>query len=171
MGGMMQTQMGGGMGAMPMGGMVPMGGVGMGMMMGQPMSMMGGQPMGMMSAMGGGPGQPRQGSGLGIESIPAPPEELSEPKVLLRPDLGGGLSVSLIFRFGVLASTYNGASAVYLVLKNCADQPLRCVLLGTPAFYARFFSDTLTPFTLFPSNRSCFSSLWLTQASQGWIPR
>ena len=108
--------MGGGMGGMPMGGMSAMGGMG---------GMGGMGAMGGMSAMGGGMQQQQLGARPASEAAPALAEELSEPKQLLRPDLSGGLSVALVFRFNVQASTYNGASAVYLVLRNCGDQPLR----------------------------------------------
>ena len=115
----------GGLGGMGMGGMGGMGMMGGGMGMGGGMMGMMGQPMapsGGMGVMAGGPGM----RPAAVQAAPLVVEEqLSEPKLLLRPDLGGGLSVSIVFRFGVLASTYNGATCTYLNLRNCGDQPLR----------------------------------------------
>ena len=53
------------------------------------------------------------------------PEHLSAPKVILRPELGAGLGVSLVLRHGVAPATYSGANAAYLVLANTKELPVR----------------------------------------------
>ena len=154
----------GAMGMQPMGGMgmgmgmQPMGGMGMGMGMG--MQPMGG--MGMPTTMGGGPG-------VKPAAVPSPVVEelLSEPKVLLRPDLGGGLALSLVQRFGVVASTYNGATSTYVAMKNCGEQPLRYAqaFLTPNSFSFTTFAHTPPPPSLF-----LFRSL-PSQAYQGGYSR
>jgi hypothetical protein len=52
-------------------------------------------------------------------------ENLSEPKIILKPELGGGLAVSLVFRYGVQGVAYMGAHCAYLIIKNTKDFPIR----------------------------------------------
>jgi len=61
-------------------------------------------------------------------------ETISQSKVILKPDVGGGLGVSLAFRFGgVIASTYVGASCAILSMKNFKDHPIRRIKISFPA--------------------------------------
>lgn len=98
----------------------------------------------MPTTMGGGPG-------VKPAAVPSPVVEelLSEPKVLLRPDLGGGLALSLVQRFGVVASTYNGATSTYVAMKNCGEQPLRYACFPHKISFSLLFHSplSLTPFT------------------------
>jgi hypothetical protein len=66
---------------------------------------------------------------LGVRQIPGqttpgpPPanlviEDLAEPKVLLRSEMGGGLSVTLVIRNNAVAVAYVGAISAYLFVKN-----------------------------------------------------
>lgn len=68
-----------------------------------------------------------QGQGQGNRSVPPPVvvEDLSEPKVILRAEMGGGLNVSLVFRYGVQAVSYMGAHCVYLIVQNSKDHAIR----------------------------------------------
>ena len=52
-------------------------------------------------------------------------EDLSEPKVILRAEMSGGLNVSLVFRYGAQAVAYMGAHCVYLIVQNTKDYPIR----------------------------------------------
>ena len=52
-------------------------------------------------------------------------EVLSEPRVLLRPEVGGGLSVTLAFRFGVRPMVLPGANCLFILVKNCGEQIIR----------------------------------------------
>jgi hypothetical protein len=45
-------------------------------------------------------------------------EDLAEPKVLLRSEMGGGLSVTLVIRNNAVAVAYVGAISAYLMVKN-----------------------------------------------------
>ena len=79
------------------------------------------------------------GSALGPQSTPSgqqmevyssmpvciPGENQTTPKVILKPEMGGGLSVSVVFRHGVPATFLSGAFSVYIVLRNLGDQVLR----------------------------------------------
>jgi hypothetical protein len=60
--------------------------------------------------------------------IPVIEENLSEPKIILKPELGGGLAVSLVFRYGVQGVAYMGAHCAYLIIKNTKDFPIRYVV-------------------------------------------
>jgi hypothetical protein len=120
-----------------------MGGMNMGMNMGmgmgmpqQPMMggpMMGGPMMGGMmprGPMGMNPGMQGMGMNPGMQGMrpqPAAPvvEDLSDPKVLLKPEIGGGLAVSLVFRYGVQAVAYAGAHCAYISVQNTKDHMIR----------------------------------------------
>ena len=52
-------------------------------------------------------------------------EDLSEPKVILKPEMGGGLAISLVFRYGVQAVAYMGAHCTLLVVQNMKDHAIR----------------------------------------------
>lgn len=52
-------------------------------------------------------------------------ETLTAARVLLKPEMGGGLAVTIVFRNGVQAAAYSGAISAYIVLKNTRDQPIR----------------------------------------------
>jgi hypothetical protein len=56
---------------------------------------------------------------------PSIEENLSEPKIILKPELGGGLAVSLVFRYGVQGVAYMGAHCTYLIIKNTKEFPIR----------------------------------------------
>ena len=75
-------------------------------------------------------------AGGGAKTLPmttAAPERLSYAKTVLKPDMGGGLAVSLIVRYGAQPSIYSGSSCVYVVIKNTrADFALRRVRLSFP---------------------------------------
>eukprot|EP01035_Chromulina_nebulosa_P018023 gene18023-23664_t len=61
-------------------------------------------------------------------------ETISQSKVILKPDVGGGLGVSLAFRFGgAIASTYVGAACAILSMKNFKDHPIRRIKISFPA--------------------------------------
>jgi hypothetical protein len=60
-------------------------------------------------------------------------DELTESKQILRPELGGGLSVSIVFRYGVTAVAFAGANCTYIILKNKSDHPIRRIKIGFPA--------------------------------------
>ncbi len=62
--------------------------------------------------------------------------------------MGGGLSVSLIYRHNVPSVALNGAYSVYLVLRNQGEQIFRCVV-----FFSSFFSS-LSPIFLVRSYKS-----------------
>ena len=64
-----------------------------------------------------------------------PPEEevLSEPKIILKPDLTGGLTISLIYRLYTQSTAYIGAHCIYLIIHNQSDRPFRRVKVGFPA--------------------------------------
>lgn len=59
-------------------------------------------------------------------------ENLSEEKVILRPDLGAGLSVTTVYRRQVLAIAYPGAQCIYLIVRNTKETPLRRVRINFP---------------------------------------
>lgn len=59
-------------------------------------------------------------------------ENVSEPRAILKPELGGGLGVTLIFRSSISASAYPGAACVYLTLKNHKDYAMRRVKVTFP---------------------------------------
>lgn len=46
-------------------------------------------------------------------------------KVVLKPELGGGLAVSVVFQFGGIASAIIGASVGFFSVKNMRDHPIR----------------------------------------------
>ena len=153
---------GGGLGMMMMGQQThPMGG--MNMQQQQQQMMFPGQGLGqnqmpgnnprppnnmMMNTMGGGGG----GGGGGMLMMP-PPEShqpgygshqfqragdsdqvtSSDPKTILKPEMGGGLAVSLVYRFGVQPVAYMGAHCVLLVVQNTKDHPIRRVKISFPA--------------------------------------
>jgi len=114
------------MGNMQMGNM-QMGNMQMGNMQMGNMQMM---PMFPGMQMGGGmvSAPPTQQQG----AVPAV-DELSESKQILRPELGGGLSVSIVFRYGVTAVAFAGANCTYVILKNTSDHPIRRIKIGFPA--------------------------------------
>lgn len=52
-------------------------------------------------------------------------ESLTAARTLLKPEMGGGLAASIVFRNGVQASAFSGANPAYIILKNTRDQPIR----------------------------------------------
>eukprot|EP01039_Chlorochromonas_danica_P010059 gene10059-11130_t len=60
-------------------------------------------------------------------------ETLSEEKVVLRPELGGGLAVTVAYRRSVSATAIAGAQCVFLVLRNTKETPLRRVRVNFPS--------------------------------------
>jgi hypothetical protein len=60
-------------------------------------------------------------------------ETLSEEKVVLRPELGGGLAVTIAYRRSVSATAIAGAQCVFLVLRNTKETPLRRVRVNFPS--------------------------------------
>lgn len=74
-----------------------------------------------------GQGQMMNHGGRAPASPVAVPEDLSDPKVILKADMGGGLAVSLVFRYGAQAVAYMGAHCAYLVVQNVRDHPIRLV--------------------------------------------
>ena len=52
-------------------------------------------------------------------------EILSEPRVILRAEISGGLALSLCFRYGVRPTQLPGANCAFLILKNAGEQPIR----------------------------------------------
>ena len=63
-----------------------------------------------------------------------PPDEeiLSEPKIILKPDLTGGLTISLIYRLYTQSTSYIGAHCIYLIIHNQSDRPFRRVRVSFP---------------------------------------
>jgi Adaptin N terminal region len=56
---------------------------------------------------------------------PAAPEDLSAPKVILKAEMGGGLAISIVFRYSVQAVAYMGAHSAFLIAHNIKDHPIR----------------------------------------------
>lgn len=52
-------------------------------------------------------------------------EPLSEPKTILKPELGGGLSVTLRYRYAAAAVSFAGAHCAYLTVHNHSDHAIR----------------------------------------------
>ena len=52
-------------------------------------------------------------------------EPLSEPKSILKAELGGGLSVTLRYRFAAVAVSFAGAHCAYLTVQNNSDHTIR----------------------------------------------
>lgn len=50
---------------------------------------------------------------------------LADPKFILKPELGGGLAVSLVFQYGTVSTAFLNASVGFMILKNNKDHPLR----------------------------------------------
>ena len=59
-------------------------------------------------------------------------EVMSEPKVILKPEIGGGLSVSAAFRFNSTSVAFSGGSCVCLILRNHKDINLRRIKITFP---------------------------------------
>lgn len=59
-------------------------------------------------------------------------EVLSEPRVILRPELGGGLGVNVVYRGNILPTAFANASCIYLVVKNTRDYSMRRVKINFP---------------------------------------
>eukprot|EP01034_Spumella_vulgaris_P021954 gene21954-28034_t len=60
-------------------------------------------------------------------------EDLAEPKVLLRPEMGGGLSVTLVLRNNAVAVAYVGAISAYLLVRNTTkDRVIRRIKVSFP---------------------------------------
>jgi hypothetical protein len=63
-----------------------------------------------------------------------PLEEFTEPRPILNPAMGGGLSVSIAFRKGSRPVTYPaGGSCIFVVIKNMKDKFIRRVHVGFPS--------------------------------------
>ena len=60
-----------------------------------------------------------QGAAVDVDEV------LSEPKLILNPDLASGLLVTLVHRFSTMPVAYFGAHCVYFVMKNTADRNIR----------------------------------------------
>lgn len=60
-------------------------------------------------------------------------ENASDPKVILKPDVGGGLEVSFITLFGVPASAFIGATVGYITIKNYKDHVIRRIKISLPS--------------------------------------
>jgi hypothetical protein len=131
--------------------MNPMAPTGMGMGMGMMNAPTGMQPpvnpmmMGLNTAsIGSPPVNNMAAASSGKQSSPAPSvpgpatdavidEVLSEPKELLSPDLAGGLSVSMVYRYSSEPVAYSGAHCVYFDVKNTsADRNIRRIKIGIP---------------------------------------
>jgi AP-3 complex subunit beta len=59
-------------------------------------------------------------------------EVLSEEKSILRPELGGGLSVTAIYRRNATATAFPGAQCILLVFRNTKDFPIRRIRVNFP---------------------------------------
>ncbi len=59
-------------------------------------------------------------------------EVMSEPKVILKPEIGGGLGVSVAFRFNSTSVAFSGGSCVCLILRNNKDINLRRIKITFP---------------------------------------
>jgi AP-3 complex subunit beta len=59
-------------------------------------------------------------------------EVMSEPKVILKPEIGGGLAVSIAYRFNSSSVAFAGGSCVCLILRNNKDINLRRIKLTFP---------------------------------------
>ena len=68
-----------------------------------------------------------QGQMLNNRSVPPPaaPEDLSAPKVILKAEMGGGLAISIVFRYSVQAVAYMGAHSAFLIVHNIKDHAIR----------------------------------------------
>jgi hypothetical protein len=94
------------------------------------------------SGQGAGPGQPMVFS----SQPPAVDGEYRTPmKVLLRPEMGGGLSVALVLRNGVPAVTMREAFSAFLALRNVGDQLLRFVARIGIVYFCRIVWITSLP--------------------------
>lgn len=59
-------------------------------------------------------------------------EKLSQPRFILKPETGGGLSVNLVYRRDCNAVAFAGASCIYLTVKNHKEYPQRRVKINFP---------------------------------------
>jgi AP-3 complex subunit beta len=50
---------------------------------------------------------------------------LTDPKPILRPEMGGGLSVSIVYQYGTIGTAFQGATTAMLLLRNQREHPLR----------------------------------------------
>jgi hypothetical protein len=105
---------------------------------------------------------------LTAEPALAEGERRSRARVILRPEMGGGLAVSMVFRNGVPAAAYSGGTSALLLLKNVGDQQLR---YGTA--FLRLVVTSLIRFLLYavdasksPSRPSCGERLF--PRSRSW---
>ena len=74
-------------------------------------------------------------------------EKLSSARSILKPELGGGLGLHMVFRFNVQPVAFAGASSVLLVLKNHSDHTIR-YFFDNP-FYHRHLQFTFNGLLLF----------------------
>ena len=89
------------------------------------MNMYGGRIQGQMGQIQGQMQGQMQGQANRLMPPPVVVEDHSEPKVILRAEMGGGLNVSLVFRYGAQAIAYMGAHCVFLIVQNTKDYPIR----------------------------------------------
>jgi hypothetical protein len=84
----------------------------------------------MPNAMGAGMNNVMSGGPRSIQDTPVIiDEKLSEEKIILKPELGGGLLVAILYRYSANASAYAGAHCVYVLLRNCSDHTIRYDLI------------------------------------------
>jgi hypothetical protein len=134
----MGMQQGMGMGMQQGMGMGTQQGIGMGTHQGIGMQQGMQQGMGMGVGMGMGmQQQPMMGATTGSvnrnQIVQQPVEELSDIKPILKPEMGGGLAVGIIFRYSTQAAAYAGASSTYLCVKNTKDHVLRRIKISFPS--------------------------------------
>ena len=99
---------------------------------------------GAMPAYGGGALEVMSGGPARAAPLATTPEQLSHPKTILKPDMGGGLSVSLVVRYSAQPTVYSGSACVYINIKNTrSDFALRRVKLGFPMDLRRTPVDEL----------------------------